>query len=291
MHTSQALRSSHFEYRCTEASGRVAFSSFCADYHEQDRVGVVSPHLEDGILHTGYALLALTTAFYDVQRAGGGDFFIYPQHFAIIGQAPPTASRPRAETGRADQVGIATGAGRLDLTLDEAGIGGAWAWLDVWPASNWLTAPAAPTAMLKKVFDFHINRLFWPQDFTPESPGRSRQRRAEKARTVHCPTMPAEFSGRASNPSTTTTHPRRPSRSARPGRPLRLSKRASNACRQRCSERSAQDAQPERPLGHESYRQVDVDDFLKLIWRPVSLPEEFDFAALSQYERNTHHST
>ena len=102
MHTSQTLRSSHFEYRCTEASGRVAFSSFCADYHEQDRVGVVSPHLEDGVLHTGYALLALTTAFYDVQRAGGSDFFIYPQHFAIIGQGPPTASlralRPAAQT-------------------------------------------------------------------------------------------------------------------------------------------------------------------------------------------------
>ena len=168
MHTSQALRSSHFEYRSPGSGGRVAFSAFCAGYHEQDRVGVVSPHLEDGVLHTAYALLALTTAFYDVQRAGGSDFFIYPQHIAIIGQGQPTASSPRAENGRADTVGIATRAGCLDLTLDEAGIGGAWAWLDVWPQSNWFTAPAAPTAMLKKVFDLHINRLFWPQHFTPK---------------------------------------------------------------------------------------------------------------------------
>ena len=169
MHTSQALRSSHFEYRRPDAGGRIAFSAFCADYHDQDRVGVVSPRLEDGILHTSYALLALTTAFYDVQRAGGTDFFIYPQHFAIIGQDLSPLSSTRDDADRAEKIGIATGAGRLDLTLDEAGIGGAWAWLDVWPGGNWHTASQTPTAMLKKVFDLHINRLFWPQDFTPTS--------------------------------------------------------------------------------------------------------------------------
>ncbi len=160
MHTSQALSSSHFRYRrIGHAASGVApnsgaqfneFSSFCARYHEQDRVGVVSPRLEDGILHTAYALLALTTAFYDAQRARASDFFIYPQHFAIIG---------------ADHNGVETGIGRLDLTLDEAGMGGAWSWLDVWPASNWLTAPGTPADMIQKVFDFQINRLFWPHNF------------------------------------------------------------------------------------------------------------------------------
>ena len=169
MHTSQALRSSHFEYRRPEVDERVAFSAFCADYHEQDRVGVVSPRLEDGVLHTAYALLALTTAFYDVQRASGRDFFIYPQHFAVIGQDPSDAAPAHGRNGPGDKLGIATGAGRLDLTLDEAGIGGAWAWIDVWPGSNWHTAAMTPAAMLKKVFDLHINRLFWPQDYTPDS--------------------------------------------------------------------------------------------------------------------------
>ncbi|MDE0069152.1 MAG: hypothetical protein OXO48_05520 [Caldilineaceae bacterium] len=155
MHTSSALRSTHFQYRRigTDARKHVGFSAFCADYHEQDRVAVVSPRLEDGILHTGYALLALTTAFFDAQRARGGDFFVYPQHFAIIG---------------ADRSGVATGAGRLELALDDAGIGSAWGWLDVWPNSNWFTAPGTPTAMLRKVFDLQINRLFWPQDFAAE---------------------------------------------------------------------------------------------------------------------------
>ena len=261
MHTSQALRSSHFEYRCTEASGRVAFSSFCADYHEQDRVGVVSPHLEDGILHTGYALLALTTAFYDVQRAGGGDFFIYPQHFAIIGQGPPTASPARAETGRADQVGIATGAGCLDLTLDEAGIGGAWAWLDVWPKSNWLTAPAAPTAMLKKVFDFHINRLFWPQDFTPNRPqaretesGETAERSLpDYARRMLRTRLKSVYYYNTSAPTVEIC-------AAPPA--VEIVQTSIERLPPPVQQTLAQDAQPARPLGHESYRQVDVDDFL-----------------------------
>ena len=161
MHTSQALRSSHFQYRRIHADGcqPVPFSSFCASYHEQDRVGVVSSRLEDGVLHTSYALLALTTAFYDRQRARGGEFFIYPQHLAIIG---------------ADRNGVATGAGDLDLAPEEDGVGAAWSWLDVWPAANWLTAPAAPDAMLRKAFDHHVNRLFWPQDLLPEPGSRNR---------------------------------------------------------------------------------------------------------------------
>ena len=85
----------------------------------------------------------LTTSFYDVQRAGGGRLLSSTRNtIAIIGQGPANslpydALKPAAQI----TVGIATGAGCLDLTLDEAGIGGAWAWLDVWPASNWLTAP------------------------------------------------------------------------------------------------------------------------------------------------------
>ena len=75
MHTSETLRSPHFRYWRMDAGGRAraGFNSFCADYHEQDRVGVVSPRLEDGVLGAGYALLALTTAFYDAQRARAAD--------------------------------------------------------------------------------------------------------------------------------------------------------------------------------------------------------------------------
>ena len=262
MHTSQALRSSHFEYRRPGSGGRVPFSSFCAGYHDQDRVGVVSPRLEDGILHTGYALLALTTAFYDVQRAGGGDFFIYPQHIAIIGQDSLTISYGRAENGSADRVGIATGAGCLDLTLDEAGIGGAWAWLDVWPKSNWFTAPAAPTAMLKKVFDLHINRLLWPQDFTPQ---RRQKRETENgdttdrslpdyARRILRTRLKSVYYYNTSSPTVEIC-------AAPPA--VKIVQMSIERLPAAVRKTLAQVAPPGRPPGHESYRQVNVDDFLE----------------------------
>ncbi len=261
MHTSQALRSSHFEYRRPDAGGRVAFNAFCAGYHDQDRVGVVSPHLEDGVLHTAYALLALTTAFYDVQRAGGSDFFVYPQHFAFIGEDSSTISAARAENGRADGVGIATRAGRLDLTLDEAGIGGAWAWLDVWPKSNWFTAPLTPAAMLQKVFDLHINRLFWPHNFTPELRQEQETENGEDAhsalpdyaRRILQTRLKSVYYYNTSAPTVEIC-------AAQPAVDIvQFSlERLPEAVRQTL----AQAPQPSRPPGQESYRQVDVDDFL-----------------------------
>ena len=240
MHTSQALRSSHFQYRRISAGGRahVGFSSFCPEYHEQDRVGVVSPHLEDGILHSGYALLALTTAFYHAHKRRARDFFIYPQHFAIIG---------------ADQSGVATRAGRLDLKLDEDGIGGAWGWLDVWPPSNWLTAPAAPAALLTKVFEFQINRLFWPQDFVardaPQAdllPCYARRILSTRLKSVYYYCSPA---------------PTIEINAAQPAAEIvRASiERLPTAVQQALP----QDVAPGCPPRRQSYRQVSVDDFLQ----------------------------
>lgn len=262
MHTSQQLRSSHFEYRRPDAGGRVAFSAFCAEYHDQDRVGVVSPRLEDGILYTGYALLALTTAFYDVQRASGRDFFIYPQHLAIIGQAPSGASSIHAGSGRADHFGIATGAGRLDLSLDEAGIGSAWAWLDVWPGGNWHTASQTPTAMLKKVFDLHVNRLFWPQEFMPE---RRQERATDNGEDAYHP-LP-DYARRILGTRLKSVYyynTSAPTIEICADQPavdiVQLSiDRLPAPVRQTLEE----EAQPVHPTGYESYRQVSVNDFIE----------------------------
>ena len=152
MHTSKLLKTSDFQYwRLTEDEQiSVDFEGFCPDYHELDRVGVISPCFEDGILHTGDALLALTTAFYDVLRSQGTDFFDYPQHFAFIG-ASGDVVHTRGER----------------LPIDQIGTG--WGNLDVWPDSKWIPTPASVTAMVKKVFDFQINRLFLPHGFKPGS--------------------------------------------------------------------------------------------------------------------------
>src|SRR5690606_9756161 len=113
---------------------------------ELDRVGVVSLCLEDGVIHTGRALLALTTAFYDCHRARGGELFDYPQHFAFVG---------------ADETGIRTRTGSVP---DAPSLWDAWSWLDVWPAHKWVATPPTATALLGRVSDYQINRLFWPQD-------------------------------------------------------------------------------------------------------------------------------
>jgi hypothetical protein len=152
MHTSTHLRAGHFHFLRHTAGGAQAldFAGFCPDYHELDRVGVVSLHLEDGICHTSYAILALTTAFYDQLRARGGDFFDYPQHFAFVG----------AEDG-----GVHSGNGLLALQTPKLWDG--WSWLDVWPEAKCVPTPSTASGMLRRAFDYQINRLFWPRALQP----------------------------------------------------------------------------------------------------------------------------
>ena len=152
MHTSTRLVASDFCFAQRRHNGQrpLSFAEFCPDYHELDRVGVVSLCLEDGVLHTGRALLALTTAFYDSLRARGGDFFDYPQHFAFVG---------------ADEAGLRTRGGAS--LPDAPQQWDAWSWLDVWPAHKWVATSPSATSMLQRVFDYQINRLFWPHGLRP----------------------------------------------------------------------------------------------------------------------------
>jgi hypothetical protein len=155
MHTSTRLAAADFQYwrRSREGDAQLSFADFCPNYHELDRVGVVSPCLEDGVLFVGRTLLALTTAFYDSQRARSTDFFDYPQHFAFVNAI--------GEGVQSDSHGTAPNAAE---TWE------AWSWLDVWPDNKWITAPPTATGLLQKVFDFQINRLFWPRGLVP-APG------------------------------------------------------------------------------------------------------------------------
>ena len=152
MHTSTRLCATDFQFwRHSPTDSQPAnFATFCPDYHELDRIGVVSPTLEAGVHHTSHALLALTTAFYDSLRARGPDFFDYPQHFAFVG---------------AEDDHICTGQG--PLLLDTPKLWDAWSWLDVWPANKWVPTSRTATAMLQRVFDYQINRLFWPRGLQP----------------------------------------------------------------------------------------------------------------------------
>jgi hypothetical protein len=147
------------------------FEALFPGYHELDRVAVVSPRWEDGVLHTGVALLALTTAFYDAMRARETTFFNYPQHFALLGES----------------AGLSVpGEGPLDCK----GLGATWGNLDVWPETNWLGAPATAAGMLRKLFEIQINRLFWPELLVPGPgdallPAYARRIMASRLKSVH----------------------------------------------------------------------------------------------------------
>ena len=147
MHTSKVLRAADFHYIRPDGGGAADFQTFYPQYHYRDRIGVVSPCLEDGVLHTAYALLALTTAFYDVLRAGADDFFDYPYHFAILD---------------VDEHGVRTRHGRLPLPGSV--MGSPWGGLDVWPESNWIAATGTASGMLQAVFATQLSHVFWPQD-------------------------------------------------------------------------------------------------------------------------------
>ena len=183
MHTSSVISASDFEYWQRGANGpaRVPFAAFCPDYDASDRTGFVSPFLEDGILHTAIAILGLTTAFYDAWRARTDDFFIYPQHFAILDIS--------AE-------GVNSGSGRLRLDRDRLG----WPWgnLDVWPESQWVPSDGSVYGALKRAFDLHINRLFWPESFVP---GEGENRLPEYAFKIMRTRLKAVFYYKAGEPN------------------------------------------------------------------------------------------
>jgi hypothetical protein len=78
MHSSRELRSDSFEIA---VEGRaVAVSELFEGFGEQDRLGVV---LRGPCAAVGASALicAAITAFYDIQRARGDDFFVYPEYY------------------------------------------------------------------------------------------------------------------------------------------------------------------------------------------------------------------
>jgi hypothetical protein len=243
MHTSSVLQSSDFHYVHLGTEGIVAgdASSFWSDYQASDRVGVVSPHLEDGIVHTGYALLALTTLFYDGLRSSQADFFDYPPHFALIGVT---------------EDGIQTyGA---SLPREAAPLEATWGNLDVWPASQWLYARPKAAEMLQKVFDFQINCVFWPLDLVPGAdearlPAYLRRMLRTRLKRVYY------YHAADANRAIRVTQPVEDLVQESLVRLQRATGMVAGSVRPRQAEQSADNGRMYR----EAYRQVPVDEFLE----------------------------
>lgn len=177
MHTSAVLTAEDFT--CALRLGEqeewtpTPLSTLFPEYHPLDRIGVVSPRLEEGIAFVGVTVLALTTAFYDLQRQHAMSFFDYPHHFALLGDENTALSH---SAGLTDDL-----ATRLEAT---------WGNLDVWPDTNWQFAPPTATAMLRLAFSLQINRLFWPERLEPAGnggrlPAYARQLLCTRLKSVH----------------------------------------------------------------------------------------------------------
>lgn len=78
MHSSRELRSSFF--RIAVAGSEVPLTELFEGFGEGDRLGVIL-HSPCGAVGASALITATVTAFYDIQRARGPDFFIYPDYF------------------------------------------------------------------------------------------------------------------------------------------------------------------------------------------------------------------
>ena len=122
MHSSRELRSSLFEIAL--GARPAPLEELFEGFGEHDRLGVVvgSPC---GAVGASALITATITAFYDIQRARGPDFFVYPDYYLFH------VGRPLGDHGR----------------------------LDVWPRRKEVVVPDEPEAVLDSIVDRAITRL------------------------------------------------------------------------------------------------------------------------------------
>jgi hypothetical protein len=132
VHSARELRSSAFEI---EVAGRVVgLTDLFQGFGENDRLGVIIRRPGGGLGASGLITAAIT-AFYDLQRARGPDFFIYPDYYLFhVGEPFGDHSR-----------------------------------LDIWPAHKEVVVPAEAQEVLRAVNDRAITRLV-VEDGEPRDP-------------------------------------------------------------------------------------------------------------------------
>ena len=119
MHSSRELSSSSFEI---EVDGVAApLEELFEGFGEQDRLGVVLTR-PCGAVGASALITATITAFYDIQRARGPDFFIYPDYYLFH------VGRPLGDHGRFDvwprhkEVVVPTGADRVLEAINDRAV-------------------------------------------------------------------------------------------------------------------------------------------------------------------------
>src|SRR5688572_9204364 len=149
MHSAQELRSSSFG---VDVDGREArlFDLFDG-FHEQDRLGVVLRQ-PCGAVGASALITATITAFYDIQRARGPDFVVYPDYFLFH------VDRPLGDHAR----------------------------LDVWPRHKEVVVPGDADRLLEAVNDRAVTRLVVEDGAAGEPPSDPAARASARSRIQTC---------------------------------------------------------------------------------------------------------
>jgi hypothetical protein len=129
MHSSRELSRSSFELRVAGRPARL--EDLFEGFGEQDRLGLVMSE-PCGAVGASALVTATITAFYDLHRARGEEFFVYPDYFLFH------VGRPLGDHAR----------------------------LDVWPRRKEVVVGEEPQAILEAVDDRAITRLV-VEDGTP----------------------------------------------------------------------------------------------------------------------------
>jgi hypothetical protein len=133
MHSSRELSSSSFEIEVDGATASI--EELFEGFGEQDRLGVVLTR-PCGAVGASTLITATITAFYDIQRARGADFFVYPDYYLFH------VGGPLGDHGR----------------------------LDVWPPHKEVVVPAGADRVLEAVNDRAITRLVVEDGDAGEAP-------------------------------------------------------------------------------------------------------------------------
>jgi hypothetical protein len=145
MHSSRELRSSSFEI--TVGGREVRLVDLFGGFGEHDRLGLVIRR-PCGAVGASAVITAAITAFYDLHRSRGPDFFVYPDYFLFH------VGRPLGDHAR----------------------------LDIWPSRKEVVVPEDPEQVLEAINDRAITRLVVedgePGDpaFAPETLASARSR-------------------------------------------------------------------------------------------------------------------
>ena len=149
MHSSRELSSSSFEI---EVGGVTApLEELFEGFGEQDRLGVVLTQ-PCGAVGASALTTATITAFYDIQRARGPDFFVYPDYYLFH------VGRPLGDHGR----------------------------FDIWPRHKEVVVPDGADRLLEAVNDRAVTRLVVEDGAAGEPPSDPGAVASARARIETC---------------------------------------------------------------------------------------------------------